>query len=213
MGCGCGKKKGDTKKANRNLQSQPAKQEVQRIQNEPSFPSIPQLNTSNSRNSNQVQDEEESSQPEQPSFGDKLKNFGKSVVSRATQGKADEKLVSLRVLSCHGDEEVVPCPYRNPSNVREGFFYCNACGCGDKPRAFLNNPEDPEAYTKLHYPWVSCPVRMPGFGDYKPYTEETQEDIEKLKEGMERKKLVEIILRERGQEIPPAYSPTKNGEK
>ena len=36
--------------------------------------------------------------------------------------------------------------------------------------------------------------------------------INKLKEGMERKKLVEIVLKERGESIPPAYSPTKNGD-
>jgi len=212
MGCGCnkGKSTGGSTRANVNLKQNDSNQ-TPKIQNEPSFPTIPQLSTPTSRPV-----VEESEEPElqrgKVSFGDKVKNFGKAVVSRATQGKADDKLVKLRVLSCHGDDEVVSCPYRKPSNVREGFFYCDACGCGDKPRAFLNNPENPDAYTKLHYPWVSCPVRMPGFGDYKPYSEETREDIEKLKEGMERKKLVEIILKERGEDIPPAYSPTQKGD-
>jgi len=210
MGCGCnkGKSTGGSKRANSNLKQN---ESTPKIQNEPSFPTIPQLSTPVSRPVTEDSEEPES-QKGKVSFGDKVKNFGKAVVSRATQGKADDKLVKLRVLSCHGDDEVVSCPYRKPSNVREGFFYCDACGCGDKPRAFLNNPDNPDAYTKLHYPWVSCPVRMPGFGDYKPYAEETPEDIEKFKEGMERKKLVEIVLKERGEEIPPAYSPTKNGD-
>jgi len=217
MGCGCNKNKGNNKRASENLKKAYTKNMTTNMpakQNDPSFPLIPQLSESNSRKITVTppSDDDKEESIEQPSLKEKIKNFGKSVASRVTQGKADEKLVKLRVLSCHGDDEVVSCPYRNPSNVKEGFFYCNACGCGDKPRAFLNNPNDADAYTKLHYPWVSCPVHMPGFGDYKPYAEETEEDIQKYKEGMERKKLVEIILRERGEDIPPAYSPTKNGD-
>lgn len=212
MGCGCGKNKGNSARANANLQAAKAQNRSPEMQNEPSFPSIPQLGSPDSREVKKTEEIEEESSPKQPSFTEKVKNFGKAVTSRVTQGRAEEKLVKLRVLSCHGDDEVVSCPYRSESNVREGYFFCTACGCGDKPRAWLNNPEDPEAYTKLDYPWVSCPVHMPGFGDYKPFVDEDQETINKLKEGMERKKLVEIVLKERGESIPPAYSPTKNGD-
>lgn len=160
-----------------------------------------------------LKDTEESKPVETPSFVDKVKNLGKSVASRVTQGKANENLIKLRVLSCHGDGEVVPCPYRSASNTREGAYFCTACGCGDKPRAFLNDPDDSGAYTKLDYPWVSCPVRMPGFGDYKPFSEETQEEIDKLPDGMKRKQLTEVVLTARGIEIPPAYDPVKtNGD-
>tara|TARA_R100001015_G_C4589866_1_gene145467 strand:+ start:92 stop:325 length:234 start_codon:yes stop_codon:yes gene_type:complete len=75
----------------------------------------------------------------------------------------------------------------------------------------LNNPEDPEAYTKLHYPWVSCPVRNPGFGDYKEYELETKEDITGKEEGMSRKKVIETYLKASGTTIPdhPAPQPKK----
>lgn len=209
MGCGCNKNKGGSKRATANLEKQAAKKAESRIQNEPSFPSIPQLGSSDSRS---VKNEEETPSPEKPSLGEKVKNFGKSMTSRMTKGRAEDSVVRLRVLSCHGDDEVVSCPYRKPSNVKEGFYYCDACGCGDKPRAFLNNPDDPKAYTKLHYPWVSCPVHMPGFSDYKPYSDEEPETINKLKEGMERKKLIEVILKEKNTTIPPAKPLEKNGD-
>ena len=218
MGCGCGKNQSsspDGARAAANLkQAKEKRLEPNSNVNRPTFPSIPQLQSD--RRARKVIEEpkqEESDSPETPSFIDKVKNLGKSVASRVTQGKASEDLIKLRVLSCHGDEEVVPCPYRSASNTREGAYFCTACGCGDKPRAFLNDPDDSGAYTKLDYPWVSCPVRMPGFGDYKPFSEETQEDIDKLPEGMKRKQLTEVVLTARGIEIPPAYDPVKtNGD-
>jgi len=197
--------------------------------NRPTFPNIPQLTSDRRSRSSSTRITQEEIQkateeavgnktetdvsPESPSIFNKVKNFGKSVASRVTQGKASEDLIKLRVLSCHGDGEVVPCPYRSASNTREGAYFCTACGCGDKPRAFLNDPDDSGAYTKLDYPWVSCPVRMPGFGDYKPFSEETQEAIDKLPDGMKRKQLTEVVLTARGIEIPPAYDPVKtNGD-
>jgi len=227
MGCGCGKNKSsnpDEARASANLKkAQEKKLEPDPNVNQPTFPSIPQLQSDRrTRKVIEVIDDKEPKQeesetpettPETPSLFDKVKNLGKSVASRVTQGKADEDLIKLRVLSCHGDEEVVPCPYRSASNTREGAYFCTACGCGDKPRAFLNDPDDSGAYTKLDYPWVSCPVRMPGFGDYKPFSEETQEDIDKLPDGMKRKQLTEVVLTARGIDIPPAYDPVKtNGD-
>ena len=131
--------------------------------------------------------------------------------SRVAKGRASEEIVSLRQLSCHGDNDIPPCPYRGNSAVREGFYFCTACGCGDKPHTWLNNPEDPESYTKLHYPWVSCPVRNPGFGDYKEYELETKEELEAKPEGMSRKKVIETYLKAKGTVIPdhPAPQPKK----
>jgi len=225
MGCGCGKNKSsspDSARASANLKKvQEKKIEPDPSLNQPTFPSIPQLsvdrrnraNTQTTLDTERESTPKEIATPESPSMINKVKNFGKSVASRVTQGKADEKLIKLRVLSCHGDDEMVACPYRSASNNREGAYFCTACGCGDKPRAFLNDPDNSGAYTKLDYPWVSCPVRMPGFGDYKPFSEETQEEIDKLPEGMKRKHLTEVVLTARGIEIPPAYDPVKtNGD-
>ena len=78
---------------------------------------------------------------------------------------------------------------------------------------WLNDPFDEGAYTKLHYPWVSCPIRNPGFGDYKSYELETEEDKEGKKKGMDRKKIIEAYLKATGTEIPehPDANPN-NGE-
>lgn len=225
MGCGCGKNQSsspDSARASANLKKVQEKRiEPDSILNQPTFPSIPQLsvdrrtraNTQTTLDTERESTPKEIETPESPSIINKVKNFGKSVASRVTQGKASEDLIKLRVLSCHGDDGMVACPYRSASNNREGAYFCTACGCGDKPRAFLNDPDDSGAYTKLDYPWVSCPVRMPGFGDYKPFSEETQEEIDKLPEGMKRKHLTEVVLTARGIEIPPAYDPVKtNGD-
>jgi hypothetical protein len=170
--------------------------------------SIPQVQSSTFR-----EDKKTVIRIKQPSFGEKVKNFAKAVGSRVTKGRATEDIVKLRVLACHGNGEISPCPYRGDSKVRDGFHFCTACGCGDKPHTWLNNPEDPEAYTKLDYPWVSCPIRNPGFGDYKDHEFETPEDIVGKEEGMARKKVIEVYLKSTGVEIPdhPAPQP-KNGE-
>lgn len=227
MGCNCGKKNSgsDEDRASANLKK---KQEARTKPplNVPTFPQIPQLtenkikskllNTTSPPHHKTKKEEIGESPtvtPKSPSFTQKVKNLGKSVASRVTQGKADDNLIKLRVLSCHGDDEMVSCPYRSASNTREGAYFCTACGCGDKPAAFLNDPDNSDTYTKLDYPWVSCPVRMPGFGDYKPFSEETQEEIDKVPDGMKRKKEVEVILTARGIVIPPAYKPVKtNGD-
>jgi len=207
MGCGCNKGKNTQRVAENNPVKSEAKQRNIELpkKNNPSFPAIPQLQRSRLPESSRTDESEKKVEvPEQPKFGEKIKNFGKSVTSRITQGKAEDHVIKLRVLSCHGDENVLPCPYRADSTVRNGAKFCTACGCGDKPRAFLNNPDDPNAYTKLHYPWVSCPVKMPGFSDYVSVEEQPKEISEKYAEAMDRKKLIENKLKEEGIEIPAA---------
>jgi len=208
MGCNCGKNK---KQTQQNLSKAFEKSQNR---DEPSVEpnSIPQIQTESFRDENktvikvrknvQSQTDETEETPETPSFGQKIKNFTKAMASRATKGKASEDIVNLRVLSCHGNSEIPPCPYRGDSTVRDGFYYCTACGCGDKPMTWLNDPFDEGAYTKLHYPWVSCPIRNPGFGDYKSYELETEEDKEGKKKGMDRKKIIEAYLKATGTEIP-----------
>lgn len=212
MGCGC--KGGDQNRAQQNLNNMEKKKmdiENQKA-NQPSFPMIPQLNRSRSGNIDpkvKTEDNVSSDQtnPEQPKLMEKMKNFGKSVTSRALKGKAEDHVIKLRVLSCHGDENLIPCPYRADSEVREGAKYCTACGCGDKPRAFLNNPDDSDAYTKLHYPWVSCPLKMPGFSDYVSVENQPTDIVDKYPQGVARKMILEKRLTEEGVEIPKAVMP------
>tara|TARA_R110001592_G_scaffold300142_1_gene571269 strand:+ start:332 stop:985 length:654 start_codon:yes stop_codon:yes gene_type:complete len=217
MGCNCGKNKSKT--ATQQSLSK-AFEESQRSNAPDRSDSIPQIQTETFREHNKttikikkVQTESEVETPKLPSFGQKVKNFTKAMTSRAVKGRVEDAILELRVLSCHGNDEIPPCPYRGDSNVRDGFHFCTACGCGDKPHTWLNNPEDPNAYTKLHYPWVSCPIRNPGFGDYKPHALEDAKELESKKPGMDRKKIIEIYLKANGKEIPehPAAQPN-NGE-
>lgn len=95
------------------------------------------------------------------SFLEKLTSFAKSMKSRGLNNKmAHEKIIRLRNLSCNGDEDSIePCPRRKASRKHKDRFICGACGCGDKPRNFLNG----DGYLKIYYPTVSCPLEMPGF--------------------------------------------------
>ena len=145
--------------------------------------------------------------PKTPSLIKKAANFTKSVVSRGVSNRrADAVAKRLRVLSCHGHEDQInsPCPYRKESNKKRNTYFCDACGCGDNSQTWLNNPGHPEAFTKLDYPWLSCPMGMPGFSDYIPHSEETDELKEKYGDSLERKKIIENIARVESLKIPAA---------
>jgi len=208
MGCNCGKNRSSVTKS-KALSDHFNKKINERTDVKPE--SVPQVQTNEFRGDNSPP--KKVIKIKQPSLGEKVKNFAKAMGSRVTQGRASDDIVNLRTISCHGNEDIPPCPYRGDSSVREGYHYCTACGCGDRPQTWLNNPDDPEAYTKLHYPWVSCPVRNPGFGDYKPFDLEDQEQKQVKKDGMDRKRVIEAYLNASGIPIPdhPAPQP-KNGE-
>ena len=204
MGCNCGKNKGSSSNRSKKLQEKFQSEMEQSNKVDPE--SVPQVQTNTYR-----EDKKTVIKIKTPSLGTKVKNFAKAVGSRVAKGKASEDIVNLRQLSCHGNAEIPACPYRGNSAVREGFYYCTACGCGDKPHTWLNNPEDSESYTKLHYPWVSCPVRNPGFGDYKEFDLEPEDQLKAKPEGMYRKKVIEAYLKATGTSIPdhPAPQPKK----
>lgn len=114
----------------------------------------------------------------------KAKSFGESVVSRGlTNKKAPEETKNLRVLSCHGSEELglPPCADRKDSRKFENSFYCGACGCGDKKMTQLVTLviNGKEQYSKLDFPKVSCPLKMPGFSTYIPSEEGVSENSRK----------------------------------
>lgn len=122
---------------------------------------------------------------QQSNIFQKAKSFGRSVVSRGlTNKKAEEETKNLRVLSCHGSEELglMPCSERKNSTKFDGSFYCGACGCGDKQGTQLINLtiKEKEQYSKLDYPRVSCPLKMPGFGTYIPSEKGVSENPRKI---------------------------------
>ena len=103
------------------------------------------------------------------SFKEKLgmaKSFAQSVISRGiTNKKVDATTKQLRVISCFGDGgELIPCEYLRESKEDSTKSFCGGCGCGDRKGTWLN--ADASEYSKLDYPTLSCPMKMPGFTDY-----------------------------------------------
>ena len=87
--------------------------------------------------------------------------FYESMKSRGLlDNKIDEETKTLRMLSCHGDENHDPCEARAWSKKGK-FHYCDYCGCGESRIARL----DGQGYTKLDYPVLHCPLRRPGFSN------------------------------------------------
>lgn len=124
---------------------------------------------------NKISEKDEKLKIKESNIIDKAKSFATSMISKGFEGKkASEEVKVLRVLSCHGDgtENLPPCSERQNSKKFDGSFYCGSCGCGDKQRTQLVNISIEGKvldYSKLDYPKVSCPLRMPGFSDYVPY--------------------------------------------
>jgi len=115
-------------------------------------------------------------------------SFAKAVASRGVTNKKIELPVKqLRVLSCFGNDSqggsISPCEHLKSSQT-PGKHYCGGCGCGDKPRTWLigNSNE----YSKLDYPALNCPLKMPGFTNYEATTPEEQVN------GNTRKHLIEM---------------------
>lgn len=89
-----------------------------------------------------------------------------SIASRGIlDKKAESSIKKLRALSCFGNDEIGPCEHLKQSQSHEGH-YCDACGCGDKPHTQLTI--NGKKYSKLDYPYLTCPLKMPGFSNYDP---------------------------------------------
>lgn len=116
--------------------------------------------------------------PPPPSLMSKMRSAVDAYVSRGVMQdkKCPAEVKKIRSISCHGDESlgIPPCPFRKPSALQDGRFYCGECGCGDRHATWLNS-DDPEEYIKLDFPKLVCPLNMPGFSNYTPLAEETEE--------------------------------------
>lgn len=107
--------------------------------------------------------------------------FAAALASRGLNDKKiDIETKQLRVLSCFGHDQIPKCPNLQDSKY-PGKNYCGKCGCGDKPNTWLL--KNSNEYSKLDYPVLDCPLKMPGFHNYDPnfYTNEMRQrkkDIE-----------------------------------
>lgn len=101
--------------------------------------------------------------------------FAASLASRGiSDTKIDLPTKQLRVLSCFGDETIRPCSFLKKSK-KQNHYYCGRCGCGDHKHTWLI--KDGNEYSKLDYPTLNCPIKMPGFSNYDPnfYVSEEKE--------------------------------------
>jgi len=117
-----------------------------------------------------------------------LKKAATFVQSMASKGinnrKAEPAVIHLRQLSCHGDSvnKFPACSERKDSVKFPGSHFCGACGCGDKELTQLSTRKldnDTDAYYKLEFPKVHCPLMMPGFTNYVPTTPGVSENARK----------------------------------
>lgn len=104
----------------------------------------------------------------------KIMSLAMSIASRGlTNNKIDIETKKLRHISCFGVGKIYSCKYLTKSDKSE-FFYCKACECGDHKHTWLE--KEPGVYSKLDYPSLNCPLKMPGFTNYDPNSpkEETE---------------------------------------
>lgn len=96
----------------------------------------------------------------------KMVMFAASLASRGISNKKiDVETKQLRVLSCFGNNSISPCSYLQLSKNKINHF-CGHCGCGDHKHTWLE--ANSNEYSKLDYPKLHCPMRMPGFSNYDP---------------------------------------------
>lgn len=95
-----------------------------------------------------------------------IMSLAMAIASRGiNNNKIDEQTKQLRILSCFGSDNITACQKLKKSNHSE-FFYCGGCGCGDHEHTWLLR--NTNQYSKLDYPNLKCPYKMPGFTNYDP---------------------------------------------
>lgn len=98
-----------------------------------------------------------------------MQSFASAIASRGFNNeKVTKPIKQLRVLSCFGNQDkggvLPPCEHLKQSST-PGKFFCGGCGCGDRKGTWLLAEGD--EYSKLDYPRLACPLKMPGFSNYE----------------------------------------------
>ncbi len=118
--------------------------------------------------------------------------FLQSLASRGiTNRKIEIPLKQLRVLSCFGDKNITPCEYLKTSST-DGKKVCGKCGCGDSKNTWLLAND--ESYSKLDYPSLNCPIKMPGFTNYEPTVEKHPPTRKLLIENLTEQEISRVIV-------------------
>ena len=129
----------------------------------------------------------------------KMVMFAAALASRGIENKKiDLPTKQLRVLSCFGGDGIDQCPYLKLSK-NETNHYCGKCGCGDHKHTWL--VKNGTSYSKLDYPKLECPLKMPGFSNYDPnfYTTEIKDRKEKIEDyDPEKLSFIEVTINKSG---------------
>jgi hypothetical protein len=107
-------------------------------------------------------------------------SFAMAIASKGLSNKTiDLPTKQLRTLCCFGFSDIKPCHHLKKSNNSK-YYYCGGCGCGDKEKTWLLR--ETGQYSKLDYPILNCPLKMPGFSNYDPnyFTNESKNRKEKI---------------------------------
>jgi hypothetical protein len=108
----------------------------------------------------------------------KIISLAMSLASRGLHdSKTDIVTKKLRYISCFGYEDISPCPKLKKSS-KSNYHYCGGCGCGDHSHTLLVRGSG--EYSKLDYPILNCPLKMPGFSNYDLNSVENKERKEKI---------------------------------
>ena len=131
-----------------------------------------------------------------------IMSFAMSVASRGLADKViDLPTKKLRYISCFGLDDISPCQNLQKSS-KSDYHYCSACKCGDHSHTWLQKTDG--EYSKLDYPFLKCPLSMPGFNNYDPNNP---------KESLERKKQIESLNPEKLNLVNLTVSVDKEKEK
>jgi hypothetical protein len=131
----------------------------------------------------------------------KIMMFAMSIASRGKDDKRiNDDVKKLRYISCYGIGSLKPCS-RLTKSTKSNFYYCGGCGCGDYSHTWLLREHG--AYSKLDYPHLNCPMKMPGFSNYDPNSPE---------EDLNRKKQIENLPPEIVQKVNLTVSVNKEKE-
>jgi len=122
----------------------------------------------------------------------KIMSFAMAIASRGINSKKiDLETKKLRYVSCYGIDNISACEFLQKSE-KSKFYYCGKCGCGDHSHTWLQKEDND--YSKLDYPYLTCPLKMPGFDNYDPGSPKESLVRKSLIENMDPEKLNLIQL-------------------
>lgn len=86
-------------------------------------------------------------------------------INKSMGERVSEMIFQDRKTSCFGNRSDGLAPCSRLKYVENRGYFCGGCGCGKNELARLDANSTDE-YTKLHYPYLECPLKKKGFSNY-----------------------------------------------